>query len=66
MDEAEYFGEKHSIAMETEQRKLTVRYDELKQKVDTLKSQFEQVHIYCTHIMGFTKRVIVARLNWGA
>ena len=43
----EYFDEKSAIAMETEERKLTGRYDELKQRVDTLKSQLQQV-IYKT------------------
>ena len=40
----EYFGEKHAITMEAEQRKLTGRFDELKQQINRLKSQLEQVH----------------------
>lgn len=40
----EYFGEKHVVDMETERRKLTGHYDELKQRIDTLKSRLEQVY----------------------
>ena len=41
----EYFHKKHEIVEEKEKRNLSMRYDDLKQKAESLKTQLEEVCI---------------------